>query len=114
MQNWSGPAGTLIWRWRLDEPLAGGRAAPDLTAKAGDEEKLARYVTAKDVKLPPVAGEFTDTDIAFAKQITTTDDGVGADWPISYEDLRPHYEQVEAELPVAGQNWPWGYPHRPC
>ncbi|MEO5724409.1 MAG: GMC family oxidoreductase [Ilumatobacteraceae bacterium] len=43
---------------------------------------------------------------------TYTDDDVGADWPISYEDLRPHYEQVEAELPVAGQNWPWGYPHR--
>ena len=43
---------------------------------------------------------------------TFTDDGVGADWPIDYEDLRPHYEQVEAELPVAGQDWPWGYPHR--
>ncbi|MEO6998234.1 MAG: NAD(P)-binding protein, partial [Terracoccus sp.] len=43
---------------------------------------------------------------------TLTDDGVGADWPIRYEDLRPHYEQVEAELPVAGQNWPWGYPHK--
>jgi len=43
---------------------------------------------------------------------TLTDDGVGADWPINYEDLRPHYEQVEAELPVAGQNWPWGHPHR--
>ncbi|HTK66959.1 MAG TPA: GMC family oxidoreductase [Pseudonocardia sp.] len=43
---------------------------------------------------------------------THTDDGVGADWPITYEDLRPHYEQVEAELPVAGQDWPWGYPHR--
>lgn len=43
---------------------------------------------------------------------TATDDGVGVDWPIGYEDLRPHYEQVEAELPVAGQNWPWGYPHR--
>lgn len=39
-------------------------------------------------------------------------DGVGADWPISYEDLRPHYERVEAELPVSGQDWPWGYPHR--
>ena len=43
---------------------------------------------------------------------TYTDDGVGADWPIEYEDLRPHYERVEAELPVAGQDWPWGYPHR--
>jgi choline dehydrogenase-like flavoprotein len=43
---------------------------------------------------------------------TYTDDGVGADWPLDYADLRPHYERVEAELPVAGQDWPWGYPHR--
>ena len=35
---------------------------------------------------------------------TFTEDGVGADWPISYADLLPHYEQVEAELPVAGQD----------
>jgi choline dehydrogenase-like flavoprotein len=41
-----------------------------------------------------------------------TRDGVGADWPIAYEDLRPHYERVEAELPVSGQDWPWGDPHR--
>lgn len=38
-------------------------------------------------------------------------DGVGADWPIAYEDLKPHYEKVEAELPVSGQHWPWGDPH---
>jgi choline dehydrogenase-like flavoprotein len=43
---------------------------------------------------------------------TYRDDGVGADWPIGYHDLRRHYEQVERELPVAGQDWPWGYPHR--
>ena len=43
---------------------------------------------------------------------TRTRDGVGADWPITYRDLKPHYEQVEAELPVAGQDWPWGDPHR--
>ena len=42
---------------------------------------------------------------------TWTRDGVGADWPIGYEDVRPHYERVERELPVAGQNWPWGDPH---
>ncbi len=44
-------------------------------------------------------------------------DGVGVDWPISYQDLKPYYEQIEQELPVAGQHWPWGdphgYPHRP-
>ena len=39
-------------------------------------------------------------------------DGVGADWPIRYEDLKAHYERVESELPVAGQDWPWGDPHR--
>jgi len=42
---------------------------------------------------------------------TFTLDGVGADWPTSYNRLRPHYERIEAELPVAGQNWPWGHPH---
>jgi choline dehydrogenase-like flavoprotein len=42
---------------------------------------------------------------------TRSRDGVGADWPISYSELRSHYEQVEAELPVSGQNWPWGDPH---
>jgi choline dehydrogenase-like flavoprotein len=48
---------------------------------------------------------------------TWTDDGVGADWPISYSDLKPYYEAIEQELPVAGERWPWGdphpYPHRP-
>src|SRR6478752_6646420 len=37
-----------------------------------------------------------------------TRDGVAADWPISYWDLKPHFERVERELPVAGQDWPWG------
>lgn len=43
---------------------------------------------------------------------TRSRDGVGADWPIHYSELKPHYERVEAELPVAGQDWPWGDPHR--
>jgi choline dehydrogenase-like flavoprotein len=48
---------------------------------------------------------------------TFTDDGVGADWPIGYPDLKPYYRDLEGELPVAGEQWPWGdphgYPHRP-
>jgi choline dehydrogenase-like flavoprotein len=40
-----------------------------------------------------------------------TRDGVAADWPISYEELKPSFERVERELPVAGQSWPWGDPH---
>ncbi len=43
---------------------------------------------------------------------TRSRDGVGADWPISYAELKAHYERVESELPVAGQDWPWGDPHR--
>ena len=42
---------------------------------------------------------------------TRSRDGVGEDWPITYEDLKPHYQRLEHELPVAGQNWPWGDPH---
>jgi choline dehydrogenase-like flavoprotein len=38
-------------------------------------------------------------------------DGVAVDWPISYEELKPAFERVERELPVAGQDWPWGDPH---
>lgn len=41
-----------------------------------------------------------------------TRDGVGADWPIRYADLKPYYEQLELEMPVAGPAYyPWGHPH---
>jgi choline dehydrogenase-like flavoprotein len=40
-----------------------------------------------------------------------TRDGVGADWPISYWELKESFERVERELPVAGEDWPWGDPH---
>jgi len=41
-----------------------------------------------------------------------TRDGLGVDWPIAYETLRPYYEQLELEMPVAGPaHYPWGHPH---
>ncbi|MBV9008001.1 MAG: GMC family oxidoreductase [Verrucomicrobia bacterium] len=41
-----------------------------------------------------------------------TRDGLGADWPISYWDLKPYYELLELEMPVAGPaQFPWGDPH---
>lgn len=43
---------------------------------------------------------------------TFSQDGVGADWPFEYPELRSYYEDIEAELPVAGDDWPWGDPHR--
>jgi choline dehydrogenase-like flavoprotein len=43
---------------------------------------------------------------------TYTLDGVGADWPITYEDLKPYYALIEREMPVAGPAYfPWGDPH---
>jgi choline dehydrogenase-like flavoprotein len=38
-------------------------------------------------------------------------DGVAVDWPLSYGELKESFERVERELPVAGQDWPWGDPH---
>ena len=41
-----------------------------------------------------------------------SEDGVGADWPIRYQDLKPYYELLELEMPVAGPaRYPWGDPH---
>jgi choline dehydrogenase-like flavoprotein len=38
---------------------------------------------------------------------THSTEGVGRDWPISYDDLRPHYQQVEREFGVAGESGPF-------
>jgi len=48
-----------------------------------------------------------------------TRDGVGADWPISYEELAPYYDIVEKEMALSGpETMPWGpkrtaYPQPP-
>ena len=43
---------------------------------------------------------------------STREDGVGMDWPITYEELKPYYELMELEMPVAGPAYyPWGDPH---
>src|SRR5262245_866402 len=38
---------------------------------------------------------------------THSTEGVGADWPIGYDDLRPHYAKVERDLGVAGECGPF-------
>jgi choline dehydrogenase-like flavoprotein len=40
---------------------------------------------------------------------TKTVDGVGEDWPITYEDLAPYYNKIEKEIGVSGpKHFPWG------
>jgi choline dehydrogenase-like flavoprotein len=39
--------------------------------------------------------------------------GYGMDWPISYADMAPYYEEAERGLAVAGPvNYPWGPPRK--
>lgn len=95
---------TLVWMWPsadAEDPTPGNASIPAatlvtgfardyvtayLSAKAGDEDKLARFVTAKDVQLPPVSATFTDTDVAFAKQTSFTPDGVAV-WTVTVSGL---------------------------
>jgi choline dehydrogenase-like flavoprotein len=37
-------------------------------------------------------------------------DGVAADWPLSYEDLVPHYEEAELDMGVSGHDGDPAYP----
>jgi choline dehydrogenase-like flavoprotein len=38
--------------------------------------------------------------------------GVGADWPLGYDDLAPYFDELERRLPVCGPSpYPWGEPH---
>lgn len=40
---------------------------------------------------------------------TLSQDGVGVDWPITYEDLAPYYDWVERDIAVSGpKHFPWG------
>ncbi|MEN9676297.1 MAG: hypothetical protein RIS76_2193 [Verrucomicrobiota bacterium] len=38
---------------------------------------------------------------------THSTEGVGADWPLGYDDLRPHFENVEREFGLAGECGPF-------
>ena len=38
-------------------------------------------------------------------------DGVGADWPLTYDDLAPFYERVELQMAVSGVGGDPAYPH---
>ncbi len=97
----------LFWR---DRRVTGG----------ADPIELAGNVTGKGV------GGSTTHYSMYALRLHRSDfevrtrDGVAADWPLSYDDLEPYYEEVERELGIAGPvDWPWdaprrgSYPYRP-
>jgi len=117
---------TLVWMWPSGgstDPTPGNASVPAatlvtgfardyvstyLSAKVGDEEQLARYVTVKDLQLPPVGAAFTDTDVAFAKQVSVTDDGVAV-WTVTVSGLVNGNTAADAQrtfyrVPVAVYN----------
>jgi choline dehydrogenase-like flavoprotein len=97
----SDEAGSHRLYWTEPRVITGGDPVPLGSNNSG------RGVGGSMVHFAGYAPRFHPSDFE-----THTLDGVGCDWPISYDDLRPYYEAIEEELPVAGEDWPWGDPHR--
>ncbi|MGN6699635.1 MAG: GMC family oxidoreductase [Thermomicrobiales bacterium] len=90
---------TLYWN---DLRITGG--ANPLTLGANNSGK---GVGGGSVHWAGFAPRFHPSDF----QVRTLD-GLGADWPISYQNLKPYYELLEKEIPVSGPAYfPWGDPH---
>jgi choline dehydrogenase-like flavoprotein len=100
-RDWvSDEAGSHHLYWTDPRVIAGENPVPLGSNNSG------RGVGGSMVHFAGYAPRFHPSDFA-----THSRDGVGADWPIEYADLRPYYEAIEGELPVAGEYWPWGEPH---
>ncbi|QNN55086.1 GMC family oxidoreductase [Nocardioides mesophilus] len=100
-QDWvSDEAGSHHLYWTEPRVIAGDDPVPLGSNNSG------RGVGGSMVHFAGYTPRFHPSDFS-----TFSDDGVGADWPFGYDDLRPYYELIEGELPVAGEHWPWGDPH---
>lgn len=94
-------AGKLYW---TDHRVTGGADPIELGANNSGKGVGGSTTHFSMVKLRFHASDFR----------TRSRDGVGDDWPIRYEDLAPYYDEVEAELGVAGPTYfPWGDFHGP-
>jgi choline dehydrogenase-like flavoprotein len=101
-RDWvSDEAGSQHLYWTEPRVIAGSDPVPLGSNNSG------RGVGGSMVHFAGYAPRFHPSDF-----MTYSADGVGADWPIAYDDLRSYYVDIEAELPVAGETWPWGDPHR--
>jgi choline dehydrogenase-like flavoprotein len=100
--------------WSSDELATENQAWRETRLTAGGNPlKLAknnsgRGVGGGTVHFNGVALRFRESDFHMY-----TEDGVGVDWPIGYEDLAPYYDKIEQETAVSGpRDWPWP-PARP-
>lgn len=100
-KDWvSDEAGSHVLYWTEPRVIAGRDPVPLGSNNSG------RGVGGSMVHYAGYTPRFHPSDFGTASR-----DGVGADWPIGYDELRPYYEALEEELPVSGQHWPWGDPH---
>jgi len=101
-RDWvSDEAGSHHLYWTEPRVITGGDPVPLGSNNSG------RGVGGSMVHFAGFAPRFHPSDFR-----TSSDDGVGHDWPLTYSDLKPYYEAIEGELPVSGEDWPWGEPHR--
>src|SRR5688500_730048 len=103
-----------------DEKAAGRLYWTDRRITAGDDPiELAGNVTGKGVGGSTVHYTMVALRMHEADFRTRSLEGVGEDWPLSYQDLERYYDRVEQELAIAGPvRWPWKpkrkrpYPYR--
>jgi choline dehydrogenase-like flavoprotein len=100
--------------WSSDELATENQAWREKRITAGSNPlKLAKNnsghgVGGGTVHFNGVALRFRESDFRMF-----TDEGVGVDWPITYDDLAPYYDKIEKETAVSGpRDWPWA-PKRP-
>jgi len=109
----AGPFWDVERDWVSDETGSYGLYWNDLRITGGEnplvfgENNSGHGVGGGSVHWAGFAPRFHPSDFRVYSQ-----DGLGADWPISYWDLKPYYEQLEREMPVSGPAYfPWGDPH---
>lgn len=89
-------ASTLNWQ---DTRLSGGNDP----LKFGSNNS-GRGVGGGTVHFTGVFYRFHESDFEIKSR-----DGVGEDWPISYQDLEPYYDKIEKDIKVSGpKHFPWG------
>jgi choline dehydrogenase-like flavoprotein len=100
------------WELRYEDFLPGNKARDRITLGDGSEEFwLTRF---KGVGGSTMHFEGCMTRMHPGDWRRASDHGVGADWPLRYDELLPHYERVEDMLGVSGTlDNPFEPPRRP-
>ncbi len=94
--------------WQIEHRQSSDLLAEDLFRRSGDTSKTWNFTVgfgggsncwwANTPRMLPA-------DFALRRRF-----GVGADWPLAYDDLAPYYEQAEQVMAIAGPADAWPFP----